>query len=354
MNKIFLLITVAILSGCTNYQPIFPEGYTGGRATVSDTFIQVGLGEAQFFYAESVDKILVENALDITYKTSNNKGRVIYPSGYIREIPSRPLKINIIGKNVYSAPILGLLDSENEYTIQATLEFSPQNNHDYLIKGILEKNYRAIWIEDNSGEIVSSIYAHTNGKSGYISSNELKGYSQSNTKEEIYLQIRGGETDKTIVKKIGRPDNIEKLSSSLFRPFRQTIFKYNELGEIYFYEFFGTLYTRKIVPNIRDIKLELTHKLNSNDPIFLRELGISYYQTDNLSVSELDLFAKKIMKLKYSKDPYMVDALAWFCKILGASKNEKYVKFLQDLSQDDVHRKLRRYARSSFKEVNVK
>ncbi|WP_444918705.1 hypothetical protein [Microbulbifer sp. JMSA003] len=353
MSKIYLLIIVFMLIGCTNYQPIFPEGYAGDRSTISDTFIQVGSGEAQFFYVESVNRIPVENALDITSQTSFNKGRVIYPSGYIREVPSQPLTINVIGKNVYSAPILGLMDSNNLYTIQADLEINPKKNHDYLIKGILENNYRAIWIEDNTGGIVSSIYTYINGKSEYISSRELKGYSPANTKEEIYLQIKGGETNGTIIKKIGHPDRIEKLPSTLFRPFRQTIYKYDQLGEIHFYNFFGTLYTRKIVPNIGDIKLELTERLTNNDPIYLRELGIFYYKNSNLSTDELDLFAQKILDLKHSKDPYMVDALAWFCKILGASKNTKYKNLLQNLSQDDVHNKLRRYARSSFKEINA-
>lgn len=351
MNKAISLIVVTLLVGCTNYQPIIPEGYTGGISTISDTFIQVGRGEAQFFYVESVNGVPVRNALDTTAEASHNKGVVIYPSGAIRGIPSELLKIVVTGENYHAAPVLQFFDSKNSYEIKEEIEFQPKKGIDYLVKGRLEKNYHAIWIEDISGNIVSSITAYENKNKKLITSNELTGYSLPKNERQIFLQIQGGEASDIIVKKLGSPDDIEQLNAKSLFSVAQTIYTYDDLGEIYFTKNFKKLFVKKIVPNRENNNIELKDQLLSNDPIFLRELGMNYYRLADIPESELDQIAGKIWELKDSEDSYMVDALSWFCKVLGKSNNEKYREILQSLMSQDVSNKLKRYAKSSLKNL---
>lgn len=351
MNKIILFFIVTLFIGCTNYQPIIPKGYKGGVSTISDTFTQVGRGEVQIFYVESINGNPVHNALDVTYQISHNKGMTIYPSGSIRDIPSEPLKITIVGQNYHAAPLGQWLDSKNLHTIKETLSFHPKSEIDYLVKGALKNNYHAIWIEDIFGKIISNITTYDNGKTQYISSNKLKNYSAPVTEEQTFLNIQGGESSEIIIKKLGPPDSMEQLKASLFRPLHQTTYAYNDLGEIYFSRIFNNLFVKKIIPNRENNNITLEDQLLSNNPIFLRELGIDYYKLSDISESELDQIANKIWSLKDSRDPYMIDALSWFCKVLGNSNNSKYRKTLESLASQDIHRKLKKYARSSLENL---
>ena len=56
---------------------------------------------------------------------------------------------------------------------------------------------------------------------------------------------------------------------------------------------------------------------------------------------------EEVLKQRYSEkinDSTHVDAMAWLCKILGASGDTKYRTLLDEVSRARVHRKLRGYA----------
>ena len=55
-----------------------------------------------------------------------------------------------------------------------------------------------------------------------------------------------------------------------------------------------------------------------------------------------------------SKDKYFVDALAWMCKILGASGNKDYASTLVQVLQKSPSRKVRKYANNSLKTLTNK
>jgi serine/threonine protein kinase len=94
--------------------------------------------------------------------------------------------------------------------------------------------------------------------------------------------------------------------------------------------------------------------LRSSDPVSKRRAARMIYEKYLDDPSMIALANEELLK-EYSKqgdNRHHVDAMAWLCNILGASRNEKYKSTLKKVAEDAPHRKLRGYAEKNLKKLS--
>ncbi|MFZ2539553.1 MAG: hypothetical protein WAX04_11715, partial [Oscillospiraceae bacterium] len=134
-----------IMSGCASYNPI-PEGYSGQKASIQDSALEQSSQKADFFYVESVDGHDIENSVIVTSQANRGRGFSMTPKTIGREIPARLTTLKIVGRTVYAAPILDLTNTV--YQVKGNIQFTPEANKFYTIKGELGESYSAVWVEE--------------------------------------------------------------------------------------------------------------------------------------------------------------------------------------------------------------
>jgi len=102
-------------------------------------------------------------------------------------------------------------------------------------------------------------------------------------------------------------------------------------------------------PSAKIQKLE--NQLSSSDSAIKRDAAIKLYRSGDFR----DPYLLEIVNLELIKgynqnlnDGVHIDAMAWLCRILGASGNELYYKSLEEVMQSSESRKIRRYAKKSL------
>lgn len=140
-----VIFTVSAISGCATYSPI-PDGYTGPRAMIKDSVNIHSSTKVDFFSVEAVDGQTIENSRIKTRQVNQGRGMFMSPVIVGREIPARPTTLKIVGRTEYGAPILALMKAV--YQVKGDIQFEPEANKSYVVKGELGENYSAVWIED--------------------------------------------------------------------------------------------------------------------------------------------------------------------------------------------------------------
>ncbi len=138
-----VLASTALAACATN--PI-PEGYTGPRATISDSAKSLGTSSADLFVLSKVDGKSIHESIIGTRQANSGRGFYMSPVEVKREVPAQPAKYTLVGRRVYAAPILEL--TNKIYEITGELEFAPETDGSYVVKGTLDSNYSAVWLED--------------------------------------------------------------------------------------------------------------------------------------------------------------------------------------------------------------
>jgi hypothetical protein len=154
----FLNLTLLLfLSGCaTTYLPI-PADYKGPTAYVVDSASSEDSTRARLFYLVSIEGNVIPNAGGATYSDNQGRGFRISPSTVGRRIQARPQKVVLRGTHAMGAPIheLGARAAGTFFSVSGEIEFSPEPDGQYVVKGELKKEGSSVWIEDaNSGRVV--------------------------------------------------------------------------------------------------------------------------------------------------------------------------------------------------------
>jgi hypothetical protein len=135
-----------MLAGCT--VPAVPEGDTGPTAYIADSESRRDANAVDFFYVEEVDGRDIDNSLGMTRQANYGQGFSMRPVVIGREVEAKPSKYKIVGRTNHSAPILAFLN--REFYIKGTVEFSPEVNHRYTVRGEMNDEHSIIWIEDDA------------------------------------------------------------------------------------------------------------------------------------------------------------------------------------------------------------
>lgn len=140
-----LIVCVALLVSACATNPV-PEGYAGPLAKIQDTYIPRSDRAADFFILDRVNGKQVENALRATTTRNAGRGFAMEVVGYTRDVPALAATFSIRGRTHYAAPILEL--TNEVYQVKGDIAFTPEANRTYVVRGVLEPDYSAVWIED--------------------------------------------------------------------------------------------------------------------------------------------------------------------------------------------------------------
>jgi len=108
--------------------------------------------------------------------------------------------------------------------------------------------------------------------------------------------------------------------------------------------------------DMRSAKIqELENQITSNDSSIKRNTAMKLYRSGDFQHTDiLDIVSQELIE-GYNQnlnDGVHIDAMAWLCKILGASGNETYKKTLEEVIDNSQNRKVRRNAEKSLKALN--
>lgn len=151
---------LSVMSGCAMYKPI-PDGYSGPRSTIKDSVLVHSSSKAAFFYVEAVDGHDIENSRIRTLQVNQGRGMNMTPEILGREIPARPMTLKLVGRTEYGAPILAFTNTV--YQVKGDVQFTPEANKSYVVKGELGENYSAVWLEEVSAGAVAGTKVEVKG-----------------------------------------------------------------------------------------------------------------------------------------------------------------------------------------------
>jgi hypothetical protein len=146
-----VLFAVALTGCATN--PI-PEGYTGPRATIRDTGAAETGSRAVMFWLNEVDGKQIKTSPGETAAKNQGRGFSMSPVFIGRDVPAKPLKLQLVGSRIFAAPILALTNPS--YRVEGTVDFEPKDGKVYEVRGEVGEKYSAVWVVDaGTGEAVT-------------------------------------------------------------------------------------------------------------------------------------------------------------------------------------------------------
>ena len=357
MKKWLPLLLLLAITGCQSTQTTFPKSYDGTKAYIEDSIGEASMSMGEFFYVAKIDDKAIMHAVtrSMAYSHANQLGR----KGATRALATdREHKLTVIAEIYHSAPIGFLMNAGDNYHLEGELTIIPRAGHHYVVTGKLSEQYSAVWIEDTNGNIVSNkLEKHGNDEDSKI---EMVTVSPSkNTKQRTNLEhfehLNLGESEMSVVRKLGKPDNIVYDKGNFFTQRRASyIYHYSQLGSIVFNT---TGYNKNEPEYVESINLavqlqsqleELETKIMTMPAIELRQLAKNYAKQDSLSEDVLDMMAARIWKDRNSEDGHTIDATSWLCKVIAKSGNGRYKQHLHNIAETTSSKKLRKYALQSL------
>jgi hypothetical protein len=146
-----LVLIGALMASCA--QPPAPQKFTGPTAYLKTTETPRGENGGDFFYLTKIDgedfysqNTPIPKINDGTHDTKITS---------TVEIPVKSTRFSVRAHTAYPAPIFGITNPV--YDISGDITFTPVAGQTYALKGALEPDHSAVWIENTqTGEIVGT------------------------------------------------------------------------------------------------------------------------------------------------------------------------------------------------------
>ena len=157
MKNFVVVSTLGLmLVGCaTELTNPTPESYQGPRSKIYDSSMNVDSGKGEFCVLETLNGNRIANSIGETLDRGRGRGMTLTPWITDRRIPSQPVKAGLRCQTVHAAPILALAGTV--LSVSGVVDFSPNADGRYVVKGELSKAGSSVWIEDkDTGEVVTA------------------------------------------------------------------------------------------------------------------------------------------------------------------------------------------------------
>lgn len=135
-----------MLAACATVEPPVPASYSGPTAKVDDSSDRVTSRQGDFCVLQTLDGRRIANSIGETLQRGAGKGLTLYAWVTKRQVPARPVKAGLKCETVHAAPILALMGTV--YSVEGTVDFDPQPDRRYVVKGVLGADESSVWIED--------------------------------------------------------------------------------------------------------------------------------------------------------------------------------------------------------------
>ncbi|MEH6565941.1 MAG: hypothetical protein V7756_11505 [Halopseudomonas sp.] len=360
MLKILVSLTLfGLLAGCVA-APVVPP-IQGPKAVIDDSYLREGQGQAHFFYVESIDGKWVKNTYSETYLKSISTGAAFVMTGQSRELRAEDTRLALVGRIGFAVGLQEMMYSGERYLVEGSVNFSPKADTHYLVKGALTPEGSAVWVEDTQGNLASSVVG---SEQAYVSDIQRRGVgmdvdgesgnnSQSSARDALFASIQSGESSDAVKARMGEPDRYSRQDPNPLLVGRKgySSYHYDGLGEVQIRDgFVFRILPQVVIPNeLADIR----SGLYTGDSESLRQLAQNLFKVGEARQDALDLVAQRLWDGKAEEGHNTVDAMAWFCRLLGKSGNSRYRKLMAQLEQQAETRKLRRYAGNALQELPV-
>lgn len=143
------LAGVALVSGCATFEPV-PKEYTGPTASLRDTGFAEDATKAQLFAAMEIDGNRIANAFSASANASQGQGRRLTTVVPERKVKAVPMKVSLRCGHATGAPIDAIASqlAGTFFAVEGVVDFTPQADGKYVVKGKLEKDKSTCWVED--------------------------------------------------------------------------------------------------------------------------------------------------------------------------------------------------------------
>jgi hypothetical protein len=161
-NRRFFVAAVAMvasLSGCAVYQPPTAE-YAGPTATIRDNGFSESSGKVQIYAVTKINGALVRSSFGATANASMGPTFLRGPVLNVLRVPAQPLKVEVRASHLTAAPIQEIFHRAqgNFFSVEGTVEFTPQPGGVYEVVGKLGKEKSSVWIQDvSTGKPVTAV-----------------------------------------------------------------------------------------------------------------------------------------------------------------------------------------------------
>jgi hypothetical protein len=148
-----------LTAGCATYEPA-PKDYSGPTATLRDTGVSEDGGKARIFAAVEIDDNRIMNAFWASANASQGRGNNLTTTYPERRVRAAPMKVKLRCSHATGAPIAAIASqvAGTFFSVDGTVEFTPESGGNYIVKGSLTKERSTCWIEDAaSGKPVTAV-----------------------------------------------------------------------------------------------------------------------------------------------------------------------------------------------------
>ena len=149
MTKKYVVLLSLLLIGCSPIQNL-PRGYYGPISYIEDTYEKIGTTKMYIYELKFVNGRNVYTTSECAYGQKWNMD-MCFSS---RQVPAEPSKLHLSALTSRIIPLLAI--SGGNYRIEGNVDVLLEPNKEYLVKGVLEESYQAVWLEEKmSGVRVS-------------------------------------------------------------------------------------------------------------------------------------------------------------------------------------------------------
>lgn len=163
-----IVLLCAALAACETVPEPAAPAPTGPRARLDETAKVHSTAKADFFAVTDINGRSVRNSMAETFARNYGRGMVMTPYFLNHDLPAGvPVKIGVVARTQYAAPALALVG--DVYQVKGVVEFTPQENGRYAVRGELGADHAAVWIEDRSNDTVvgQKVVAKGSAKLGF-------------------------------------------------------------------------------------------------------------------------------------------------------------------------------------------
>jgi hypothetical protein len=151
MRFLLTALLTTLLIGCATHKPV-PKDYSGPIATIADSGLSEGSTKAQFFVLSEIDGNKIPTSVGASAGANSGQGFALKTNFVTRDVPAKPMKVKLLATHSTGAPIHAMFSQAigTFFAVEGIVEFNPQPNGKYIVKGELKKEGSSVWIEDAS------------------------------------------------------------------------------------------------------------------------------------------------------------------------------------------------------------
>lgn len=152
-RRSWVLLACMALAGCETVPEQVVQPPTGPRARLDETAKAHSASKADFFVVTEIDGKKVRNSMSETFSRNYGRGMVMTPYFLNQDLPAgQVVKVAVTARTLFAAPALAMIN--DVYQVKGVVEFTPQENGRYILRGELGPSWSAVWIEDRANDAV--------------------------------------------------------------------------------------------------------------------------------------------------------------------------------------------------------